>query len=193
MVGLGVAVRPLKPKGNVADSQGEGYFEVHLLSLYLGLRFPLHPALVDILNYYQLVLGRLVPNSHNLIVAFFSPCKAIGIPLSLELFCFMFHISCASIVQSKGFVVVYAILSKIIFNNLNTFNMAWKTKFVFVLMGSPPSYSIHWSPCFCKHRFPRYTPKLATSATVLVVEGDMLSVGDYVTEESLAKLGFIRT
>lgn len=65
LVGLGVKVRPPGPEGKVVDPSEEGYFGIHLSSLLLGLMFPLHPMLVDILNYYQLELGQLVPNPTN--------------------------------------------------------------------------------------------------------------------------------
>lgn len=51
----------------------------------MGLRFPLHPFIKDLLNPYQLILTNLLPNSWLTINGFISFCKLLGVSPSMRM------------------------------------------------------------------------------------------------------------
>ncbi|XP_031127607.1 uncharacterized protein LOC116029703 [Ipomoea triloba] len=57
---------------NIMNHPRDTYFGVHILSMQLGLRFPLHSFLIEFLNYYEIVPGQLVLNGYQAIVGFLS-------------------------------------------------------------------------------------------------------------------------
>ncbi|VFQ88694.1 unnamed protein product [Cuscuta campestris] len=66
MVGPSIEVLRLTSTQTALDAPS-GFFTVHLASLKKGLRFPLHPLLIEFLNVVDLLPCQLVPNSHRYI------------------------------------------------------------------------------------------------------------------------------
>lgn len=62
-----------------------GCVSVYHHSMQMGLRFPLHPFIKDLLNGYQLTLTNLLPNSWLTINGFVAVCDLLGVAPSLRL------------------------------------------------------------------------------------------------------------
>ncbi|CAH9084333.1 unnamed protein product [Cuscuta europaea] len=69
-----------------------GCFAVHLLSVELGLRFPLHPFVVEYLRYVKLAPCQLTPNSHSYLAGFLSLCRSRDVEPSLDQFFLSFNL-----------------------------------------------------------------------------------------------------
>ncbi|CAH9069466.1 unnamed protein product [Cuscuta epithymum] len=63
---------------DLLSSPPEGCFVVHVLSVELGLRFPLHPFLLEYLKFLGRAPCQLTPNSHYYITGFLSLCRSRG-------------------------------------------------------------------------------------------------------------------
>ncbi|CAH9053192.1 unnamed protein product [Cuscuta europaea] len=76
---VGPSATVIEPGPNDLLSQApEGCFAVHVLSVSLGLRFPLHPFLLEYLRYVGLAPCQLTPNSHSYIDDFLHLCRSRG-------------------------------------------------------------------------------------------------------------------
>ena len=64
----------------------EGYQSVYQDALEAGLRIPLHPILIALLNFYQVGLDQIVPNSWRLVISFLTLALREKISPSVELF-----------------------------------------------------------------------------------------------------------
>lgn len=62
-----------------------GCVSVYHQSMQMGLRFPLHPFIKELLNGYQLTLTNLLPNSWLTINGFIAVCELLGVAPSLRL------------------------------------------------------------------------------------------------------------
>ncbi|CAH9053540.1 unnamed protein product [Cuscuta europaea] len=71
---------------DVLSRAPEGCIAIHVLSVSMGLRFPLHPFLREYLRFVGLVSCQLTPNSHSYIAGFLQLCKSRGVKPSLDLF-----------------------------------------------------------------------------------------------------------
>ncbi|VFQ71994.1 unnamed protein product [Cuscuta campestris] len=68
---VGPSIEVLRPTSTqTALDAPSGFFTVHLASLKKGLRFPLHPLLIEFLNVVDLLPCQLVPNSHRYITGY---------------------------------------------------------------------------------------------------------------------------
>ncbi|VFQ85708.1 unnamed protein product [Cuscuta campestris] len=75
---VGPSIEVLRPTSTqTALDAPLGFFTVHLASLKKGLRFPLHPLLIEFLNVVDLVPCQLVPNSHRYIAGYLVRCKDV--------------------------------------------------------------------------------------------------------------------
>ncbi|VFQ64025.1 unnamed protein product [Cuscuta campestris] len=73
---VGPSIEVLRPTSTqTALDAPSGFFTVHLASLKKGLRFPLHPLLVEFLNVVDLLPCQLVPNSHRYIAGYLRSSK----------------------------------------------------------------------------------------------------------------------
>ncbi|CAH9098303.1 unnamed protein product [Cuscuta europaea] len=71
---------------DVLSRAPEGCIAIHVLSVSMGLRFPLHPFLREYLRFVGLVPFQLTPNSHSYIAGFLQLYKSRGVKPSLDLF-----------------------------------------------------------------------------------------------------------
>ncbi|CAH9147432.1 unnamed protein product [Cuscuta epithymum] len=70
----------------------EGCFVVHILSVELGLRFPLHPFVLEYLRYVKLAPRQLTPNNHSYLAGFLALCRSRGVDPSLDQFFLSFNL-----------------------------------------------------------------------------------------------------
>ncbi|VFQ59959.1 unnamed protein product [Cuscuta campestris] len=91
---VGPSIEVLRPTSTqTALDAPSRFFMVHLASLKKGLRFPLHPLLVEYLNEVDLLPCQLVPNSHRYIAGYLVRCKAVGVKPTLDHFIFTFKLT----------------------------------------------------------------------------------------------------
>ncbi|VFQ95754.1 unnamed protein product [Cuscuta campestris] len=165
-----------------------GFFTVHLASLKKGLRFPLHPLLIEFLNVVDLLPCQLVPNSHWYIAGYLVRCKVVGVKPTLDHFLFTFKLT-------KGHKdwASYASLSqrssKLFASDKKGSTKDWKPFFVFVSTGPESPFTGSGRPSF------RCIPCPPPDATLLSITRQLCNKGvmnikEVVTEETLAGLGF---
>ncbi|VFQ79458.1 unnamed protein product [Cuscuta campestris] len=91
---VGPSIKVMRPTSTqTALDAPSGFFTVHLASLKKGLRFPLHPLLVEFLNVVDLLPCQLVPNSHRYIAGYLVRCKDVGVKPTLDHFIFTFKLT----------------------------------------------------------------------------------------------------
>ncbi|VFQ76207.1 unnamed protein product [Cuscuta campestris] len=91
---VGPSIEVMRPTSTqIALDAPSGFFTVHLASLKKGLRFPLHPLLVEFLNVVDLLPCQLVPNSHRYIAGYLVQCKDVGVKPTLDHFVFTFKLT----------------------------------------------------------------------------------------------------
>ncbi|VFQ79939.1 unnamed protein product [Cuscuta campestris] len=136
------------------------FFIVHLASLKKGLRFPLHPLLIEFLNVVDLLPCQLVPNSHRYIADYLIRCKDIGVKPTLDDF-----------LNKKGST------------------KDWKPFFVFVSTGHESPFTGSGLPSFRRIPCPPSDATLLSITRQLCGRG-AVDITEVVTEESLAGMGF---
>ncbi|VFQ63000.1 unnamed protein product, partial [Cuscuta campestris] len=165
-----------------------GFFTVHLASLKKGLRFPLHPLLVEYLNEVDLLPCQLVPNSHRYIAGYLVRCKAVGVKPTLDHFIFTFKLT-------KGHKdwASYASLSqrssKLFASDKKGSTKDWKPFFVFVSTGPESPFTGSGRPSFRRIPCPPPDATLLSITRQLCNKG-VMNIKEVVTEETLAGLGF---
>ncbi|CAH9118870.1 unnamed protein product [Cuscuta europaea] len=80
-----VCSRPT-PGQNIVDPPSPLHFEVHLASLQIGLRFPLHTAHLSLMGYYGVIPGQFSPTTHMFIAGFFARCLHLGVRPFIDIF-----------------------------------------------------------------------------------------------------------
>ena len=71
----------------------EGYQCIYQDALEAGLRIPPHPFIIALMNFYQVGLGQIVPNSWRLVISFLILALREKIALSVELFNLFFSLA----------------------------------------------------------------------------------------------------
>ncbi|VFR01195.1 unnamed protein product [Cuscuta campestris] len=187
MVGPSIEVRRPTSTQTALDAPS-GFFTVHLASLKKGLRFPLHPLLVEYLNEVDLLPCQLVPNSHRYIAGYLIRCKAVGVKPTLDHFIFTFKLT-------KGHKdwASYASLSqrssKLFASDKKGSTKDWKPFFVFVSTGPESPFTGSGRPSFRRIPCPRADATLLSISRQLCNKG-VMNIKEVVTEETLAGLGF---
>ncbi|VFQ80111.1 unnamed protein product [Cuscuta campestris] len=91
---VGPSIEVMRPTSTqTALDAPSGFFTVHLASSKKGLRFPLHPLLIEFLNVVDLLPCQLVPNSHRYIAGYLVRCKDAGVKPTLDHFIFTFKLT----------------------------------------------------------------------------------------------------
>lgn len=67
-----------------------------------GLRFPIHPFICEVLNYFRIPLAQVVPNGMRIVVRFMLSCRQQSVKPTIELFRYFFQLKKA--VQASGCV-----------------------------------------------------------------------------------------
>ncbi|VFQ64376.1 unnamed protein product [Cuscuta campestris] len=186
---VGPSIEVMRPTSTqTALDAPSGFFTVHLASLKKGLRFPLHPLLVEYLNEVDLLPCQLVPNSHRYIAGYLVRCKAVGVKPTLDHFIFTFKLT-------KGHKdwASYASLSqrssKLFASDKKGSTKDWKPFFVFVSTGPESPFTGSGRPSFRRIPCPPPDATLLSITRQLCNKG-VMNIKEVVTEETLAGLGF---
>ncbi|VFQ90027.1 unnamed protein product [Cuscuta campestris] len=186
---VGPSIEVMRPTSTqTALDAPSGFFTVHLASLKKGLRFPLHPLLIEFLNVVDLLPCQLVPNSHRYIAGYLVRCKDVGVKPTLDHFIFTFKLT-------KGHKdwASYASLSqrssKLFASDKKGSTKDWKPFFVFISTGPESPFTGSGRPSF--RRIPRPPPDATLlSITRQFCNKGVMNIKEVVTEETLAGLGF---
>ncbi|VFQ67126.1 unnamed protein product [Cuscuta campestris] len=186
---VGPSIEVLRPTSTqTALDAPSGFFTVHLASLKKGLRFPLHPLLIEFLNVVDLLPCQLVPNSHRYIAGYLVRCKVVGVKPTLNHFLFTFKLT-------KGHKdwASYASLSqrssKLFASDKKGSTKDWKPFFVFVSTGPESPFTGSGRPSFRRIPCPPPDATLLSITRQLCNKG-VMNIKEVVTEETLAELGF---
>ncbi|VFQ95610.1 unnamed protein product [Cuscuta campestris] len=168
---VGPSIEVMRPTSTqTALDAPSGFFTVHLASLKKGLRFPLHPLLVEFLNVVDLLPCQLVPNSHWYIAGYLVRCKDVGVKPTLDHFIFTFKLT-------KGHKdwASYATLSqrssKLFASDKKGSTKDWKPYFVFVSTGPESPFTGSGRPSF------RRIPCPPPDATLLSITRQLCNKG----------------
>ncbi|VFQ79454.1 unnamed protein product, partial [Cuscuta campestris] len=186
---VGPSIEVMRPTSTqTALDAPSGFFTVHLASLKKGLRFPLHPLLIEFLNVVDLLPCQLVPNSHRYIAGYLVRCKDVGVNPTLDHFIFTFKLT-------KGHKdwASYASLSqrssKLFASDKKGSTKEWKPFFVFVSTGPESPFTGSGRPSFRRIPCPPPDATLLSITRQLCNKG-VMNVKEVVTEETLAGFGF---
>ncbi|VFQ64405.1 unnamed protein product [Cuscuta campestris] len=186
---VGPSIEVMRPTSTqTALDAPSGFFTVHLASLKKGLRFPLHPLLIELLNVVDLLPCQLVPNSHRYIASYLVRCKVVGVKPTLDHFLFTFKLT-------KGHKdwASYASLSerssKLFASDKKGSTKDWKPFFVFVSTGPESPFTGSGRPSFRRIPCPPPDATLLSITRQLCNKG-VMNIKEVVTEETLAGLGF---
>ena len=108
----------------------KGYQCIYQDALEAGLRVPPHPFIVDVMNFYQLGIGQIVPNSWRLLVGFLVFLLGMGGTPSVPLFNLFFSI--ASLPGKNSWFYIRGREGKSLVTNPISSVKNWKHKFVFM-------------------------------------------------------------
>ncbi|CAH9094424.1 unnamed protein product [Cuscuta epithymum] len=161
-----------------------GMVVVHFDSLKAGLRFPLHPFFVSLLNYYNIVSAQIMPNSYRAMAGFICHCVEAKVTPSLDLFHYFFSIIPQ---QAQGYLVASSRSGHILFSKAPSSIKEWKDRFFFV---SVPTGLIprKWNAFPPKSPEPFISEDL--SQDIIAVEaGGCFQIMPYLTPERLIKAG----
>ncbi|CAH9101284.1 unnamed protein product [Cuscuta epithymum] len=112
----------------------EGCCAVHILSVELGLRFPLHPFLVEYLRFVGLAPCQLTPNSHSYIAGFLSLCRSRGVEPTLDQFFLSFNLCRGGAANSEGFANLQQLPAWRLFSEVPSSHKGWKDRFCYLRM-----------------------------------------------------------
>ncbi|CAH9093942.1 unnamed protein product [Cuscuta europaea] len=136
---VGPSAQVVEPKPNdVLLRAPEGCFAVHLLSVELGLRFPLHPFVLEYLRFVKLAPCQLTPNSHSYLAGFLSLCLSRRVPPTLEQFFLSFNLCRGGHSNAGGYGNLQQLPMFKIFDEVPSSHKGWKDKFCYIRLAENP-------------------------------------------------------
>ena len=153
-----------------------GYQCIYQDALDAGLRVPLHPFIPAVMNFFQLGLGQIVPNSWRLLVGFLVLTLRLGITPTVDLFNIFFAI--ASHPGKNSWYYVRGREGKPLISNPVSSIRSWKEKYAFIkVKGVTRSWNFKYVAPAIKLKTKRYKDDIAKLESVGVVSAsaEMLS------------------
>ncbi|VFQ99346.1 unnamed protein product [Cuscuta campestris] len=183
-----VTVRRPTPDEPVFDAP-PGYFAIHLKSLESGFRFPLESLVIDFFNYFDFLLCQLVPNSYWYLAGFLIRCREMGVRVDLERLMTLFRVAKSSGSDGGSFAALCQRQERL-FKTKKESNKTWKSKFVFVSVGSTSPFRESPLSSFRRRSKPFASSK-AIADTDKLCSGGPYEPGVLVNDEALSKFGFV--
>jgi putative gypsy type transposon len=115
----------------------EGCIAIYKDAMDTGLRFPLHPFAVELLNAYNITVSELYPNGWGCIVAFLIICSAVGVEPTLTAFRYIFRIRRCTSKQGPGWVSFQHRTGFLIVHKLKDSMKKFRNDFVFLYRAEP--------------------------------------------------------
>ncbi|CAH9114647.1 unnamed protein product [Cuscuta europaea] len=139
-----------------------GCFAAHILSVELGIRFPLHPFVLEYLRFLKLAPCQLTPNSHTYLPGFLSLYRSRGVEPSLDQFFLSFSLcggggGGGGHSNAGGVANLQQVPEFRLFDDVPSSHKGWKDKFCYIRMAENP-----FPAPLCDH-FRRY-PKVGNAA-----------------------------
>ncbi|VFQ61514.1 unnamed protein product [Cuscuta campestris] len=181
-------VRRPTPEESVFDAP-PGYFAIHLKSLESGFRFPLESLVIDFFKYFDFLPCQLVPNSHRYLAGFLIRCREMGVRADLERLLTLFRVAKSSRSDGGSFAALCQRQERL-FKTKKESNRTWKSKFVFVSVGSASPFRDTPLSSFRRRSKPFASSK-AIADTDKLCSGGHYEPGVLVNDEALAKFGFV--
>ncbi|RWW15984.1 hypothetical protein GW17_00020147 [Ensete ventricosum] len=124
------------------DARSRKDLEISILvdALEAGLRFPLHPTIVECLRWWRISPSQIAPNSWRYLIVFLSEYRGVGIVPSRTLF-----FACFRLCKSRGGYYLTARAGFMV-SGASTNNKGWKAQYFFVngpSWGFRADWSIH--------------------------------------------------
>ncbi|VFQ67160.1 unnamed protein product [Cuscuta campestris] len=183
-----VTVRRPTPEESVFDAP-PGYFAIHLKSLESGFRFPLESLVTDFFKHFDFLPCQLVPNSHRYLAGFLIRCREVGVRADLERLLTLFRVAKSSGSDGGSFAALCQRQERL-FKTKKESNRTWKSKFVFVSVGSASPFRD--TPLSSFHRRSKpFSSTKATADTDKLCSGGPYEPGVLVNDEALSKFGFV--
>ncbi|VFQ67760.1 unnamed protein product [Cuscuta campestris] len=183
-----VTVRRPTPEESVFDVP-PGYFAIHLKSLESGFRFPLESLVIDFFKYFEFLPCQLVPNSHQYFAGFLIRCREMGVRADLEGLLTLFRVAKSSGSDGGSFTALCQWQERL-FKTKKESNKTWKSKFVFVSVGSASPFRDAPLSSFRWRSKPFASSKAIADMDKLCLGGPY-EPGSLVKTEALAELGFV--
>ncbi|VFQ84392.1 unnamed protein product [Cuscuta campestris] len=183
-----VTVRRPTPEESVFDAP-PGYFAIHLKSLESGFRFPIESLVIDFFKYFDFLPCQLVPNSHRYLAGFLIRCREMGVRADLERLLTLFRVAKSSGSDGGSFAALCQRQERL-FKTKKESNKTWKSKFVFVSVGSASPFRDAPLSSFRRRSKPFASSK-AVADTDMLCSGGPYEPGALVNDEALAKFGFV--
>ncbi|CAH9112991.1 unnamed protein product [Cuscuta epithymum] len=132
---VGPLAQVVEPGPNdLLSSPPEGCFSVHILSVDLGLRFPLHPFLLEYLRFLGLAPCQLTPNSHSYISGSLSLCRSWEVEPTLDQFFLSFNLCRGGHSHAEGFANLQQVPAWRLFSEIPSSHKGWKDRFCYIRM-----------------------------------------------------------
>ncbi|VFQ88042.1 unnamed protein product [Cuscuta campestris] len=179
-----VTVRHPTPEESVFDAP-PGYFAIHLKSLENGFRFPLE----SFFKHFDFFPCQLVPKSHRYLAGFLIRCREMDVRADLERLLTLFRVAKSSGSDGGSFAALCQ-RQEMLFKTKKESNRTWKSKFVFVSVGSASPFRDTPLSSFRRRSKPFASSK-AIADTNKLCSGGPYEPGVLVNDEALAKFGFV--
>ncbi|VFQ87718.1 unnamed protein product [Cuscuta campestris] len=183
-----VTVRRPTPEESVFDAP-PGYFAIHLKSLESGFRFPLESLVIDFFKYFDFLPCQLVPNLHRYLAGFLIRCQEVGVRADLERLLTLFRVAKSSGSDGGSFAALCQQQERL-FKTKKESNRTWKSKFVFVSVGSASPFRDTPLSSF-RRRSKLFASSKATADTDKLCSGGPYEPGVLVNDEALSKFGVV--
>ncbi|CAH9141879.1 unnamed protein product, partial [Cuscuta epithymum] len=124
---------------------------VHMDALIAGLRFPLHPFVVEFLRRVSVLPAQCVPSTYRILSGFIVWCHEMGIAPNVDLF-----LHCYSIQPywTTGYLRLVARPGRALFTDNPSPSEKWEERFIFVHVGLPLPFPDRWNTYPAQDRAP---------------------------------------
>ncbi|CAH9081286.1 unnamed protein product [Cuscuta europaea] len=155
---VGPSARVVEPRADdLLRYAPEGCFAAHTLSVEMGLRFPLHPFLLEYLRFVGLAPCQLTPNSHSYVAGFLSLCQSRGVEPTLDQFFMSFNLCRGGHSNAEGFANLQQVPEFRLFDDVTSSHKGWKERFCYIRLEENPF------PAQLRNSFQRH-PKVGSAA-----------------------------
>ncbi|GFP85746.1 hypothetical protein PHJA_000718300 [Phtheirospermum japonicum] len=151
------------------------------------VRFPLHPSICKIFNFYKVCPAQLAPNAWKVIIGFVTLASSMSLPMSAAIFSKMYkiqrHPGCSGVWYFTSDKTTRLLL-ECFYGNRN-----WKSKFFYVIAsGGDWAFPIVWSDAVRSPRCPDLNSTEHSTAYALLSHGP-ISFKALVNERNLIASG----
>ncbi|XP_042446641.1 uncharacterized protein LOC122031614 [Zingiber officinale] len=123
-------------------SPPEGFVTIFRDQILGGLRFPIHPFISSLSEYFGVCISQLAPNFFRAVCGTIILCRVYELPLTVHLFHHFYSFKRSE----SGVFMVQARPDYKFFTDMPSSNKGWKSRFFFVRLPQPLVGPIQWRP-----------------------------------------------